>query len=922
MKTEIEDYYSVFGVMEGDVDEGGVRVVEADDFHNRNVHSAPAIGNYPGHVESPLGRQYPGTPGPGNIDWGTWRWQNSSRRSQRSVQGPAVRGQVPVPAAVAPDSTPGHFGQFASPLAVRAHIHPHPQTQTQSHFQTQAYSYPQTPNTTHAHHLHLQHEQLLFSHSHSHSHSPHSHSPLVDNSAIVNGHFGTMEQIETQASDLRFLAQVPVLNPTSSPSLGPGSGTGRGGTPARTPGTSAGAAIAYENQASPSSASVGDNSAHGASASNNKRKSTDDGQGNASKQTRSKRNRSDEFKQVTVQLGRLQEEVGWLHQTVKTMQSEPGRFPSIGNQAMAHSHGASTIAASPSHSSASYNRHDGSKYGSFRGPTSMAFSLDVANNTINNMGYKGISDDDQQMNEGPGAMSMRPMDPLHDFDKDEMVRLCRLHEEEIGIMYPVLNIQSVISHAKSMSTFLESVRHQNPRELINDDKTLQLKIIMCCALVVEEHGHSDKAIRLFESMDTVLNRKLMAEAADVGTIPILALVAGYRFLSNDEVLAWRVMGHVARLCLELGIHQRTGLMRIQDEEERKNALVSFWSAYVLDRRWAFATGLPFVVQDEEIDSLLPFPEEYPYLVAMITYSRIGAKVWRQVAHFGPILARDMRSEELEGVDQELLQWYEQIPEEVKVRNWDKEKHITSTPSYNLQRLRIWTYLRLNQMRIWLYTPVLHSATSIVAHPAQSERVVDIAKDTIRYLSHLNNTTNLYRRVQVFYHQFLTSAIAVVFLASVHAPVRFSANCREEFYMALELVKDLSAKSWASQRLWRTIRSLKDVAPRFGLNPDDDPQSTAALGMIGLARGHMDQQQTFRKPSVPGQQSSAATPDSLAQNGSRIQAEMSRMFEGYVGLNGFQYNENDGQGPNNEVSEQPNGMFGIDGTVFPQFKEMY
>ncbi|KAF5670582.1 transcriptional activator acu-15 [Fusarium heterosporum] len=759
-----------------------------------------------------------------------------------------------------------------------------------------------------------------------------------------------MEQIETQASDLRFLAQVPALNQTSSPSLGPGSG-GRGETPGRTPGSavaaSAGAFIAYENQPSPSSASVGDNSAHGASASHaNKRKSTDDTPGSAGKQTRSKRNRqrmqktqdkmqrrnpmpaifkeSDEFKQVTSQLGRLQDEVGWLHQTVKALQSENVRFPAL-DRTLAHGHGTPTIAPSPSHSSTSLNRQDNSKYGSFRGPTSMAFSLDVANNTINNMGYKGISDDENpHLNEGMGMPSTRPGDPLHEFSKDEMIRLCRLHEEEIGIMYPVLNIQSVISHAMGLATFLESIRQQNSRELINDDKTLQLKIIMCCALVVEEHGHSDKAIRLFDSMETVLNRKLMAEAADVGTLPILALVAGYRFLSNDEVLAWRVMGHVARLCLELGIHQRTGLMRIQDEEERKNALVSFWSAYVLDRRWAFATGLPFVVQDEEIDTQLPFPEEYPYLVAMITYSRIGAKVWRQVAHFGPVLARDLRSEELENVDQELLQWYEQIPEEVKVRNWDKEKHITSTPSYNLQRLRIWTYLRLNQMRIWLYTPVLHSATSIMAHPAQSERIVDIAKDTIRYLSHLNNTTNLYRRVQVFYHQFLTSAIAVVFLASVHAPVRFSATCREEFYMALELVKDLSAKSWASQRLWRTIRSLKDVAPRFGLNPEDDPQSTAALGMIGLARGHMDQQQPFRKPSLPGQQPQTATPDSIAQNGSRIQAEMSRMFEGYVGLNGSQYNEHDGQGrgSNAEVSESSNGMFGVDGTVFAQFKEMY
>ncbi|SCO49576.1 uncharacterized protein FFMR_09739 [Fusarium fujikuroi] len=1049
--------------MEMEMDGGVIQrhqAIEADDFHGgRTVHSAPITSEYPGHVgipPDPGNQSIPGNDGHG----GTWRWRR--RSSQRP--GPVTHTGTDL---VAPDHDPTGspviipftHAQFASPLAVRAHNHPRPHHHPHHHIHPQ--SQPNSPYT----HPHALHHQIL-------SHQSLSHSHLSDNSATVDGHFGTMEQIETQASDLRFLAQVPVLNPTSSPSLGPGSGAGRGGTPARTPGSavgaSTGAPIAYENHASPSSASVGDNSAHGASASNaNKRKSTDDGQGNGSKQTRSKRNRrgpflrglhktaryspiesfessgikhlgllvaqhkrtqtagsairthscfspliplilmplpgslylkitqanvafftmivhinslvsmlpplnvfifaataneckrrkikcngetpcqrcgnlnlaclyapnccsgnfkeSDEFKQVTSQLGRLQEEVGWLHQTVKALQSEPARYSSLGDRTMTHGHGTPAVAPSPSHSSTSLNRQDNSKYGSFRGPTSMAFSLDVANNTINNMGYKGISDEENpHLNDGLGPMSTRPRDPLHEFDKDEMIRLCRLHEEEIGIMYPVLNIQTVISHAKNMATFLETIRQQSPRELVNDDKTLQLKIIMCCALVVEEHGHSDKAIRLFESMETVLNRKLMAEAADVATLPILALVAGYRFLSNDEVLAWRVMGHVARLCLELGIHQRTGLMRIQDEEERKNALVSFWSAYVLDRRWAFATGLPFVVQDEEIDSELPFPEEYPYLVAMITYSRIGATVWRQVAHFGPVLARDLRSAELENVDQELLQWYEQIPEEVKVRNWDKEKHITSTPSYNLQRLRIWTYLRLNQMRIWLYTPVLHSATSIMAHPAQSERVVDIAKDTIRYLSHLNNTTNLYRRVQVFYHQFLTSAIAVVFLASVHAPVRFSASCREEFYMALELVKDLSAKSWASQRLWRTIRSLKDVAPRFGLNAEDDPQSTAALGMIGLARGHMEQQQPFRKPSIPGQQSQAATPDSMAQNGSRIQAEMSRMFEGYVGLNGFQYNDNEGQqGPNAEVSEASNGgMFGVDGTVFPQFKEMY
>lgn len=332
---------------------------------------------------------------------------------------------------------------------------------------------------------------------------------------------------------------------------------------------------------------------------------------------------------------------------------------------------------------------------------------------------------------------------------------------------------------------------------------------------------------------------------------------------------------------------------------------------------------------------------------MITYSRVGAKVWRHVSHFGPVLARDIQQAEMENLDQDLLQWYEIVPEEIKVRNWDKEKKkMTSTPSYNLQRLRIWTYLRLNQMRIWLYTPVLHSATSIMANPIQSQRVVDLAKDTIQYLHHLNTTTNLYRRLQVFYHQFLTSAIAALFLASVHAPVRFSALCREEFYMALELVKDLSAKSYVSQRLWRTISSLKNVAPRFGLNPEDDPHSSAALGMIGLARGHMDpspggSQMPFQKPPMPSRQPShessatvttAVGPDGMAPNGTRIQNEMSRIFEGYVSLNGFQYQGDEqqqqqqqqvaAQDQEMQTPDSAGGMYGADGTVFPQFRELF
>ncbi|OLN95985.1 Transcriptional activator protein acu-15-like protein 2 [Colletotrichum chlorophyti] len=790
-----------------------------------------------------------------------------------------------------------------------------------------------------------------------------------------------MEQIETQVSDLHYLTQTAVPLPPDRAAYSPHN---QGHSPlSATPGdNSAPTAGASSNRGGAQHGlSLGVGTPGSGSVSGSKRKSEEE-DGTSTKQQRSKRNRrrkikcngqtpcarcgnlqleclyapnccsnnfkdSEEYKNMTAQMTRLQEQVDNLYQSMNALRSEALRLAPIQEKALPFP--SSTTQASPASSLSSHHRPElaHAKQASFRGPTSMAFSLDVANTTIHNMGYKGIGDGDEHgtplafSDECPFRLAHHepPVDPLWEIGKDEMIRLCRLHEEEVGIMYPVMNIQSIIDHVRSLTAYMESAKKQGVMPSLNDEKTLQLKIVMACALAVEEHGHSEKACKLIESMDAVLNRKLMVDPVDFTSLPALCLLAGYWFLANDEILAWRVMGQVTRLCLEMGIHQRTGLMKIQSEDDRKNALNSFWSAYVLDRRWAFNTGLPYAVSDDEIDPELPMPEEYPYLVAMVTYSRLGSKVWRQVAHFGPVLARELRHEDMERLDQEILQWYENVPEEVKLRNWDKEKQVTTTPSYNLQRLRIWTYLRFNQIRIWLYTPILHSATSIMSHFAQAQRVVDLAKDTIRYLSHLNNTTNLYRKIQVFYHQFLTSAISVLFLASVHAPVRFSSTCREEFYMALELVKDLSAKSWVSKRLWRTIGSLKEVAPSIGLRnqSDEDAHSSAALAMAGLASGRMSASPAsitpFGRPSLPPttnelpaqQQATSTEAAQSPNNGVRIQTEMSRIFEGYMGLNGYSSAAEDTYGTTSTAGLPPTTTAVSNpyvDNVFYHFREMF
>ncbi|KAI0120793.1 hypothetical protein F4776DRAFT_631872 [Hypoxylon sp. NC0597] len=661
---------------------------------------------------------------------------------------------------------------------------------------------------------------------------------------------------------------------------------------------------------------------------------------------------SDEFKQMTNKVNQLQEQVDALFANMNALRSEALRLAPIHDRPPALPSASSTPSTSsipsitPIHRAAELNQIR--QQPGFRGPTSNRFNLDVAKNTLHKMGYSNAPDGSEldgfsQESPAPSPNLMAqfatapngpPRDPLWEFDKDELVRLCRVHDEEVGIMYPVVKMESVIRHARTLSSWMEAARKNFVSPLygeeggIKDRNTLLLKLIVCCALQVEEHGNSEKAQRLFLSVRPTTDRMLMSDPSDVKNMPILALVAGYYFLANDEILAWRTMGQVTRLCFELGLHRLDAIQRINDEEERNNAINTFWAAYVLDRRWAFGTGLPFTVPDDEIDPQLPYPDSHPYLVAMITYSKLSARVWRLVRNFEPNTALEVRPGDIEDLDRLIKQWYTEVPRETQLELADWEAlpkylnpPIHSQKEYDIQRLQIWTYLRFNQIRTWLYTPILHTHSSIMENMQFAERAVKLAKNTICYLTHLNNTTNIYRKIQVFYHQFLLSAIAVLFLASCHAPVNFSSSCRNEFYMALELVKDLSSKSWVSQRLWSTVKSLREVAPRLGLA--QDPHSTAALTMAGLATGQMGVTPPVASGfgSQPSPISGAPPTFNGVQNGHQISSEMSRIFEGYLGRNNSPGAPLTPAGAP-PVEDSTTMPYGIGSSVYQHFKDMF
>ena len=358
----------------------------------------------------------------------------------------------------------------------------------------------------------------------------------------------------------------------------------------------------------------------------------------------------------------------------------------------------------------------------------------------------------------------------------------------------------------------------------------------------------------------------------------------YEFHRDRESTSWRLIGLAARVCLELGLHRRETYEAMQEASEREQTILVFWSIYVLDRRWAFGTGMPFALQDADIDPMCPKPEgRSPYLSAMIEYSTIGAKVWQSVVSSSASGTATINTGEMEYLDYQVVQWQNNVPKHLYFSPSDiglEDQLVDLSPTRAGRRLPLLLYLRRNQMRVSIFRPVLHTATSIMHHRSQAYKVVDIAKDTIRLLTHIKSTSDLYDTQQMLFNAFLTSALAVLFLAVAHTPALFADNVRKEYYMGIELVRNFSKDSYIGKRLWKTVRVLIDVAPKLGLTSKDreqdrrasqpvkgelDPSRSAAVAMAGLAGHNVDEMALYQGAWSGTETGSSTSPEALANN---------------------------------------------------------
>lgn len=315
---------------------------------------------------------------------------------------------------------------------------------------------------------------------------------------------------------------------------------------------------------------------------------------------------------------------------------------------------------------------------------------------------------------------------------------------------------------------------------------------------------------------------------------------------------------------------------------------------------------------------------------MISYNRINSKLW-----YSGLVSEgntDVRQDEVGYLDYQVLQWYKQVPDVLKLYSVESPNHGESSASRGLRRLRVLLYLRMNQLRILIYRPVLHSAASIAQDRAHAQTVVDVAKDTVRLLTRLNQTSDIYRTQQICFNYFLVAALAVLFLAVCHAPTEFNRQVRDEFYMALDLIKGFSTKSYVCKRLWKTIKGLRRVGEKLGVlarpfgSDSNDPHSTAAVAMAGLAGHPMEDLSAYG--TVNGVHNELGN---SPLNGLQMSNELTNLFEavggfsnfitssaGHEGVNGFVGTE----GELHNTGEGLSGILGDEGELARVIRDLF
>lgn len=181
----------------------------------------------------------------------------------------------------------------------------------------------------------------------------------------------------------------------------------------------------------------------------------------------------------------------------------------------------------------------------FQGPTTSAFGFEVAKSSLQQRGIverieTGEAGEAGDMTQEPSPLASpsapndtidtrHTLHPLWALPKAEALRLCRVYEEEMGIMYPVLELTELLDQVEQLYSPADRTLGSNI-QLDREDVHI-LRLVFACALTAEGSGRSEQAISLFDSVRDVQDNCVWGPPEIKSIIFLTLVVSFFHFLA-------------------------------------------------------------------------------------------------------------------------------------------------------------------------------------------------------------------------------------------------------------------------------------------------------------------------------------------------------------------------------------------------------
>ncbi|KAH7131111.1 hypothetical protein EDB81DRAFT_888403 [Dactylonectria macrodidyma] len=429
------------------------------------------------------------------------------------------------------------------------------------------------------------------------------------------------------------------------------------------------------------------------------------------------------------------------------------------------------------------------------------------------------------------------------FEAKYWVKVLLIYEEEIGLQYPFLDIDKLKQDVRSTHVARSTAGvHATAPKTCKEERLEDVAVIIHAIVsTLADAAAIDIANPAMDEIFTGAIGRTQLNGVDRDELCVLILGSMYYFLSDRETTAWRGIGIVMRLLQELSCQNSDDLQAQSPSEQLQSVGEKlYWSAYTLDRRWGFGTGLPFSIQDGDIHHHPTFPDNSlssSYLKSMVAYGSIASEVRKSILNNSLSLPATSASVR-DLLNFRVVRWHKNLPSSLHFSGVN-DKFDMVKENRGEYKLRLMLYLRANQMRT-----VIHRKSTVQTEPGSFDPssindMVEIAQDTIRVLVGLARTTDIYHAQHRTFNHFLETALSSLLLIMCCAGADKSVSCLQDVVSAMELVRQLSVQSPISRRLGDKLHGIQGIIDNIQTQARGLPRSSNRSAGSGIesAPGH-------------------------------------------------------------------------------------